>query len=102
MAQTTASYADWKAPAQDGEILIWPEPARLIEQTKSNQQRLDSSQHVLIQNTPLPELRRSVRQYLGHPHSAPLIASGHQSELYHPGVWAKDVLTNEIAGAIAG
>jgi len=103
MTDAPATHPDWKAPAQDGEVLLWPEPRALIERTRANHSRLQSAHSVLIQNTPLPELRSAMRRFLGHHDgAAPLIATGHQTELYHPGVWVKDVLINQVASAIGG
>src|SRR3954470_7582526 len=94
---TTDAYADWKAPATDGELLIWPEPRELLNRTRENHARLSSSDQVLIQNTPLSQVRRSMREFLGHDDAQPLLATGHQTELYHPGVWVKDVLLDSAA-----
>lgn len=95
-------YADWKAPSDDGHYLIWPEPATLIEQTLDNQHRLNRCEDVRVQNTPLPELRRRMRQFLGHRHDQPLIVTGHQTELYHPGVWVKNVVIDALAQRLGG
>ena len=46
-----------------------------------------------VQNVPLPEVRRRhARVDRSRRRRQPLIAAGHQTELYHPGVWVKDVL----------
>ncbi len=99
---TTTSYPDWKAPAQDGDVLVWPDRDELIAQTRANNAALSRARSVLVQNTPLADLRSAMRKYLGHDDSIPLIATGHQSELYHAGVWAKDVLINQVATATGG
>ena len=81
-------YAHWKAPREDGQILIWPEPAVLLEQTLQNHKRLSAAADVLVQNVPLAELRRRQRQWIHHDNDEqPLIGDGHQTELHHPGVW---------------
>ncbi|MBC8105374.1 MAG: hypothetical protein H7Z14_02195, partial [Anaerolineae bacterium] len=95
-------YPDWKAPSEDGQLLIWPEPAQLLADTRANQSLLNSSDRVLIQNTPLPKLRRAMREFLGHDDRQPLLGTGHQTELYHAGVWAKDVLIDQAARKIDG
>src|SRR4051794_1408947 len=101
MASSATSYPDWKAPAEDGQILIWPEPGEIVAQTLANQSALSSST-VQIQNLPLVELRRSMRAWLGHDDAQPLIADGHQTELYHPGVWVKSVLAHHAAAKLGG
>src|SRR5687768_1910172 len=102
MSSTVRAYADWKAPAADGEVLIWPEPAALLEQTRENARRLAGERGVTIQNIPLAELRAQQRRWIGHDDGRPLIAMGHQIELYHPGVWAKNVVINEVAAKLGG
>ena len=34
------AYGNWKAPAADGELLIWPEPAELLRDALDNGKRL--------------------------------------------------------------
>jgi hypothetical protein len=99
---STSRYADWKAPDQDGQFLLWPDARVLLLDTRQNHARLSNSQ-VTLQNVPLAEVRRAQRQWLGHTDDdQPLIANGHQTELYHPGVWAKDALINAIARNLGG
>jgi len=101
--QTTSRYADWKAPAGDGEYLIWPAPPRLLQDTLQNARLFASAHSARIQNVPLPELRRRLRNWLGHRDDAgPLIATGHQTELYHPGVWVKNALIHLAAETLGG
>lgn len=103
MNQATRPHPDWKAPKGDGEILIWPEPARLLQQTLENHKRLSAVDHVRIQGVPLCELRRRQRVLVRETdHEPPLIATGHQVELYHPGVWAKNVLIDAVARRLRG
>jgi hypothetical protein len=90
------AYADWKAPVEDGQYLIWPEPKELLAQTWENQRALASSE-ARVGNIAVGELRRRLREFLGHDDQQPLIASGHQAELYHAGVWVKDVLLEAMA-----
>src|SRR4051812_34552595 len=102
MSNTSARYADWKAPDEDGQLLVWPEPADLLRETRENHKRLAASQ-IPIQNVPLNELRRRQREFMGHGDAdRPLVATGHQTELYHPGVWVKDALSNAVARAVGG
>jgi hypothetical protein len=98
----TSRYADWKAPDEDGQFLIWPAADEVLRQTADNHRRLSAAQ-VLIQGVRLAELRIAQRKWLGHARDdQPLIATGHQTELYHAGVWAKDVLINAIARNAGG
>lgn len=102
MADLSARYADWKAPSADGQTLLWPDAPELVNQTRDNVTSLTSAHAVRIQNTPLPALRREMRKWLGHNvDDQPIIATGHQTELYHAGVWAKHAMINAAAGALA-
>jgi hypothetical protein len=96
------SYPDWKAPREDGEILVSPAAPELLARTLENHRRLSSESTVTIQNVPLNELRRRVREWLGFDHAQPLIADGHQTELHHPGVWVKRILTDAVAAKLGG
>lgn len=91
------AYADWKAPATDQAELIWPAPLQIAADARANQSQLESADSVKIQNAPLPVLRKQMRQSIGHTSAQPLIAAGHQIELYHPGVWVKNVLLDAVA-----
>ena len=102
MTDLSSRYADWKAPAEDGQMLIWPGPAALLEETHQNTRRLAAAGDVLIQGVPLPELRRRARQFIGHGADAPLIGTGHQTELYHPGVWVKNAMIDTVARKTGG
>lgn len=103
MPSPATTYPDWKAPAEDGQTLVWPEPAQLLARTRENHARLSSVDAVTVQKVPLSELRGRQRAWIGHADDAqPIIASGHQAELYHPGVWVKDVLANQAAARLDG
>ncbi|HZZ43052.1 MAG TPA: hypothetical protein VFE58_08945 [Tepidisphaeraceae bacterium] len=95
-------YADWKAPRADGEVLIWPSGDELIRQTRDNTRRLSSEDKSRVQGVALGELRGQMRRFIGHDDSSPLVGTGHQTELAHPGVWVKNVLINRIAEAAGG
>src|SRR4029079_15780034 len=102
LAPSSSRYADWKAPDEDGQLLIWPDAGTLLRETRENHQRLSTSD-VRIQNVPLGELRRRQRHWMGHTaDDQPLVGTGHQAELYHPGVWVKAAWINPIAGRGGG
>jgi hypothetical protein len=97
-----STYPDWKAPREDGQTLIWPEPTRLLDETRDNQRRLSGATTTLVQNVPLSEVRRRERQWIGQDHDDPIVGDGHQTELHHPGVWVKRVLTHFAASRLSG
>lgn len=103
MDEQTATYADWKAPSEDGAVVIWPAGPELILQARENHELLSSANQVLIQNEPLPSLRKAQRAWLGHQDDGQLLfATGHQTELLHPGVWIKNALIDEAAKDTGG
>ena len=102
MQATAARYARWKAPAEDGQTLIWPAPADLLQDARDNHRRLADSDSILLQNVPLPDVRRAMRKWLGHEDDQLLIATGHQTELHHPGVWVKNALIDAVATKVNG
>jgi len=100
---TSARYADWKAPAEDGQVLLWPQADELLRDTEQNLRRLNGTDSVLVQGVPLVELRRRLRAWVGHQdNDQPLVAMGHQTELYHAGVWAKNALIDSVAIKLGG
>ena len=102
MNEPALRYPDWKAPAEDGQVLVWPQPDQILQNTRENHARLSNESRATIQNIPLNEVRRRLRVFVGHDDARPLLASGHQAELYHPGVWAKDALINAAARRLDG
>jgi hypothetical protein len=103
MTSSPLDYPDWKAPREDGQFFLWPEPATLAAQTIDNNKRLNGANGVLVQGVPLAELRRRARAWNHHENDAqPLVADGHQTELHHAGVWVKRVLTNALAARVGG
>ncbi|MGD0139294.1 MAG: hypothetical protein ABSD28_10480 [Tepidisphaeraceae bacterium] len=91
MIQEFSAYPDWKAPAEDSALVIWPQPDQILHDTVDNHRRL-SAWH-----SPLADLRRRQRQMLKLSEDRPVIASGHQTELFHPGVWAKLAMIDAAA-----
>lgn len=103
MSDSADRYADWKAPQTDGAVLLWPEPARLIADAAHNNRLLKSADRVQVQNRSLADLRREARNFLGFQNDDQLVfATGHQTELHHPGVWAKNVLIDAAAAKTGG
>jgi len=111
------SYPSYRAPQTDGEILCLPPWSTLSRQLATNRQELATST-VEILGVPLVELARSARrelvaQALDHTNryadvaapvdeNAPLIITGHQPELTHPGVWLKNFAAARLANQTGG
>ncbi len=99
----------YKAPQQHGEVLADPStedatrlvgPNREIRRkllpedlfTSARQNVLDAAVSYLRENgEPVPALN-----------DGPLIVTGHQPELFHPGVWAKNFAANGLARRVNG
>ncbi|MEA2711578.1 MAG: hypothetical protein QOF78_4179, partial [Phycisphaerales bacterium] len=101
MTSSPHAYPDWKAPREDGEIFIWPEPRTLLAETQENHRKLSASD-VRVQNVSFAELRRRQREWIHHDDGKLLIADAHQSELHHAGVWVKRVLSHFAAARFDG
>jgi hypothetical protein len=94
MIQEFSAYPDWKAPAEDSALVIWPDPAQILRDALANHRRLNEW------DSPLADLRRQQRQALKLAEDRPAIATGHQTELFHPGVWAKLAMIDAAARAV--
>src|SRR3954462_8649168 len=94
--------AQWRAPSEDGEVLIWPSAGEIQNQTFANKKLLNEAHAVRLNGVPLPEIRRHVRKWIDAPADGPLIGAGHQVELFHPGVWSKNILIDQLSRIIGG
>lgn len=90
----------FRAPLGDGELLAEPTFERIPELISRNRQLLDAAD-VLIDGTPLSEFRRETREELSVS-IGPLILTGHQPELCHPGVWLKTFAAAGLAERLNG
>src|SRR5262249_29921350 len=112
-----------RAPANDGELLVAPAPTAVAGQLADNARRPSAWNHdfqgksaSFLRSLVRGEVLSAARRYLnshGFPGSSgpadsgdagatPLIVTGHQPELFHPGVWIKNFAAGAIAGANRG
>ena len=95
------SKRSYRAPIDDGGTFIDPPFASLAEVIESNQQQAGNDEF-LIAGEPVGELRSSLRNFVlrasrAEPNeNAIWIVSGHQPQLFHPGVWYKNFLLDRI------
>jgi hypothetical protein len=83
-------------------MLIWPEPGRVLDDARENGKKL-SREAARVQGVALSEARAKAREFLGHREiDKPLVATGHQAELYHPGVWVKNAFIHSAAKRLGG
>lgn len=111
------------APATDGGLLLEPAPSAASAQIAANAARLSHWDYDfqgrrahILRDKARGELVGLARAFLashglGSPHdrpgaewssSIPLIVTGHQPELFHPGVWVKNFVTAAAAKAHGG
>lgn len=103
----------FRAPAADGQHLAIPDGDAVPYLIDANRRRLDQAR-VEIDGVPLGELRAAARRELlalcdattgpwppADP-AAPLLLSGHQPELSHPGVWVKNFALCGLAARLRG
>jgi hypothetical protein len=111
------TYADWTAPKADRQWLLWPAsstPDRQLVGTGGTDLRqstaallplLALNKSLLAFTTPsldLPALRHWSRAQFGLSGPSPVIATGHQVELHHAGVWIKSVVMDQLARSAGG
>lgn len=109
--------ANYRAPREHRLALIVPDPSELPGVVERNR-RLLAGYDFKVLGRPVQSLRQSARQAVLtipyncmkhldpqikplHP-AAPVILTGHQPELYHPGVWLKNFLAGHLAAAVGG
>jgi hypothetical protein len=104
---------DLRAPGADGAVVAEPPLAEVGALLEQNRQRRKGADPVLlgdffwqeVRNRARREVAAAARGYLlargefapevaGRPH---LLVAGHQPELFHPGVWAKNFALNGLA-----
>lgn len=94
-----------RAPDRDGASVVWPSPGEAFERLLCAAAAFERMDFV-VAGVAGGELRRRTRvavsARLGIEPTAVWVATGHQPELHHAGVWFKDVLVSALADAIAG
>lgn len=113
-----STHAKLRAPRQDGEVLIWPEPRQWLALASANHAQLRRSdarigglsrwELALQARGELLEAAIAwTRRYRSIPEKIPagkgalppIYMTGHQPELFHPGVWLKNALLYGAAHA---
>jgi hypothetical protein len=112
-----------RAPADDGGVLVEPAPDAVAGLFDANARRLaaweynfQGRQAGLLRTQVRSEVVTAARAYLARHGlggsfadlddsdggARPLVVTGHQPELFHPGVWIKNFAAGSIAGAQGG
>jgi hypothetical protein len=118
----TAQYRRFRAPQEDGQVLVDPPRATLADVVARNRRHLATLEYD-FQGRSLDDLTGSARRSLlgraiaytsqyrdvdnaaamiGGASSTPLVLSGHQPQLYHPGVWYKNFVLGQLAREVSG
>lgn len=95
------NYPDWKAPRTDRARLLWPDANQLIDIARAAGSIIPKSDATLGGRT-LREVRDEARRFVGVDADSLLFVTGHQCELWHPGVWVKNVVIDAAARATNG
>lgn len=109
------SASRWRAPKEDGACLVVPSWEELPGLVAANQKLLQAA-NIRLGDRQLADARQlaweSLQQvvsqwaaWAGVESKAllrPLLITGHQPELYHPGVWAKNVAIHQLARKLGG
>ncbi|TWT36815.1 hypothetical protein KOR34_17600 [Posidoniimonas corsicana] len=104
-----SAYRQFRAPRGDGQSLVDPGWSDLPELVESNR-RQSAALPYDFGGQSLAELRQAARFTLLHAAGAltesaadlPLVMTGHQPELYHPGVWFKNFLLDRLSREVGG
>ncbi|MDE2507121.1 MAG: SDR family oxidoreductase, partial [Planctomycetota bacterium] len=110
-----------RAPGEDGAVLADPPLGEAATLATANRARLDAWDHdfqgrrrswlAVCARTRLLETARRHHDKFGldlpatplpDPSATPFVVTGHQPELFHPGVWVKNFATDALAGALGG
>lgn len=112
------AYRRYRAPAEDGAALVDPAWSTLLAQLRESASAARDRQRVRFGGVPIADLMGPARDALlaaaaaytppGEPPAAgvaaagPVVVSGHQPELFHPGVWFKNFALDALAKASGG
>lgn len=118
--QSGIRYQRVRAPRSHGEVLVQPSPLIAERLIAENRSRLAAAGNrpLAYSEVELDTIRRQAREDIlriaqAHTSSyrdvsdvpasdAPVIMTGHQPALYHPGVWFKNFLADRIAAHVQG
>ncbi|HUR54288.1 MAG TPA: hypothetical protein VMZ71_09160, partial [Gemmataceae bacterium] len=92
--------ARFKTPTANGDILAVPDFTAIPKLVDANRRLLDRDD-VRVGGLPLREMRALARREL-QISDGPLVLAGHQPELSHPGVWAKNFALAGLARKLGG
>ncbi|MCA9250603.1 MAG: hypothetical protein KDA54_05675 [Phycisphaerales bacterium] len=98
------SLDDLHAPSEQGECLVAPSASRLSAAVEYNR-KLFARYQFEVAGLPFATVRDMVRSRIGGDDvriDQPFIATGHQPDFFHAGVWAKHIVARRLADAVGG
>lgn len=98
------SLNDLHAPSEQGECLVAPSASRLSAAVEYNR-KLFAQYQFEVAGLPFATVRDMVRSQIGGDDvriDQPFIATGHQPDFFHAGVWAKHIVARRLADAVGG
>jgi hypothetical protein len=116
MRPTGDGLPKWRAPQKNGQRIVDPEFDAAVEATLANARRLQSID-VDLQGRRFQDLRCEARRDLVelansytqqdadsevNTRTNPIVLTGHQPELFHPGVWFKNFVANRLGRRLGG
>lgn len=101
MCATMLDFLQIQTPQKNGQVLILPDPNRMVQALRENSQTLDSAKTKIL-GYPLSYWRKKTREAVVGCSNTPLIVIGHQPGFMHPGVWAKHIVAKRMADALGG
>lgn len=97
-----AAYKRYRAPSQDGAALFDPNWEKLPALLECNRREVGKLRYD-FDGCSLAELRNAARgDLIPDDAEKPLVLSGHQPELFHPGVWIKNFALGRLAQRVQG
>jgi hypothetical protein len=96
------TFDDLRTPRGDGETLVVPGPPEMARLARDRDASWRAAGDARLLGTTRCEWRRLTRLAVVGTDDLPVIVTGHQPELFHAGVWAKNVVAQRLAEALGG
>lgn len=94
-------YTKLVAPNDHGGVLVEPCPSLCAQWARTNARNLSAAASI-VNGRSIAEWRAELRSRFIHPVAGPIIALGHQPDLFHAGVWAKNIVAYRVAQSLGG
>ncbi|MEX2317982.1 MAG: hypothetical protein WD669_12565 [Pirellulales bacterium] len=117
--ESAALFRRYRAPQEDGQVLVDPPASELPEVVARNRQRLgglcydlngrclselsaEARRRLIVQSLSYTRQYREVPASIAGSQLPPIILSGHQPQMFHPGVWYKNFVLGSLARQVRG